>query len=153
MTRLETFDQAVRLRIDGANPVDAAGLLGPTNQVWDVDGNDEEDWNWFQPMEPDAVQDKADDYTAEAYDTLLSAQVMLLKEEGLVRAHEEIILDWLTQIRFLIPDYMKSGLMTDQRRSTWLTPLPRTCIRKLILKGMSIYYLTKSWITVRMRML
>ena len=84
MTRLETLNQAVRLRIDGANPVDAAGLLCPTNRVWDVACDNEEDWNWFQPMEPDAVQDKADDYTAKAYDTLLSAKIMLPKGEGLV---------------------------------------------------------------------
>jgi hypothetical protein len=35
-------------------------------------------------MEPDPVQDEADDYTAKAYDTLISAQVLLLKGAGLV---------------------------------------------------------------------
>jgi hypothetical protein len=36
------------------------------------------------PMELEAVQDKADNYTDEAYDQLISAQVILPQGEGLV---------------------------------------------------------------------
>jgi hypothetical protein len=79
--RLETFDQAVGLRVDGDNPAEAPGLLGPLNRVWDVNDDNEDD---FEPMEPDAIQDEADDFTAKAYYTLISAQVLLQKGEGLV---------------------------------------------------------------------
>jgi hypothetical protein len=83
LRRLEEFDQAVALKIDGTTPVEAPGLLGLLDRVWDVTDDDDED---FEPQELDAVQDEADDYSAEAYDTLISAQVLLPKGEGLVQA-------------------------------------------------------------------
>jgi hypothetical protein len=72
--RLLEYDQSIKQRIDGDNPVAVPGLLDLNNRVIDVyDGtNDVQD-----PMEPEAVQDKANNYTDEAYDQLISAQVML----------------------------------------------------------------------------
>ena len=81
LQRLQEYDQSVRQRIDGADPVVVPGLPDPNNRVIDVyDGTDDVP----DPMEPEAVQDEADDYTDKAYDQLISAKVMLPVGEGLV---------------------------------------------------------------------
>jgi hypothetical protein len=78
---LSEYNQINKERIDGDDPVQVPGLLDPTNQIIDVyDGADDIP----DPMEPEAVQDEADDYTDEAYDQLISIQVMLPQGEGLV---------------------------------------------------------------------
>jgi hypothetical protein len=119
---LSDYDQEIKRRTDGDEPVQVPGLLDPTNRIIDV--YDEAD-DIPDPMEPEAVQDKADDYTDEAYDQLISAQVMLPMGEGLVRA--QVIgrkrdargnpIGTATVILYWIPAYTKCGLMTVPQRN------------------------------------
>jgi hypothetical protein len=83
LQRLLEYDQAVKLQIDGGDPSQVPGLLDRNNRTIDVyDGTDDVP----DPVEPEAVQDKDDDYTDKAYEQLISAQVMLPLGEVSVQA-------------------------------------------------------------------
>jgi hypothetical protein len=60
-------DRLVSQRVDGDNPIEAHRIIDTYN---DTD-------NIPDPMETEAVQGEADDYTDKANDQLISAQVIL----------------------------------------------------------------------------
>lgn len=72
IARLQRYDAAIALKLEGPNPVTGEGLA----TMFDLDPEESDD---VDPFEPEAAMPEADDYDEETYDKYISAQVMLPK--------------------------------------------------------------------------
>jgi hypothetical protein len=73
---LRVFDAATKLILDGPDDITGAPSL---ETLFDLD---EEETNNSQPFEPEAAMPEADDYTEEAFDKYITAQVLLPKGDS-----------------------------------------------------------------------